>query len=403
MAAWAVGLLLSSCAGNGSTDRGSPVMSETVLLAGRASPTATSPRRAVVRRLSGGTWSETSLPVGLDASRITISGFAYSGPDTIWAWSAGGESAGIVLVSVDDGRSFEEVRDFIPTNATYGPPSICDLRFVAETDAWLITEAHPGLVSPVANGVVFHSTTTGRTWESTEVAAADDAPATSSACSEPWNGAGLLARAGHVEMVRNPQGALSGARPTRVHRLPDPEGTLVRPASEQFFATAWAASGDRGWISGLFEPNEGVPKVAGRLGIVTAIGDSTWEEQPLPSCPGCFIARVEFTPNGRGVACGHRADAAQCDRQPLCLFARDGGTTWRESRMPNKLRGLRITTLALSDDGEGAIATADARDCVDDATPTGVLLESTDGGATWNVGTSPVEGGFRATALTRSP
>mgnify|MGYP001481133795 CR=1 FL=1 len=390
-------LLLPGCGGD--STHTAPGFRETVLLSGQSRPTPDGPQSAVIRRLSGGTWSETSLPPAL---RGRISGLAYSDSETVWAWTAGGESAGLVLRSIDDGRSFEVARDFVPDGGTYGPPSICDLLFVSPSEAWLLTEGHGALINPLSSSLVFHTGSSGESWESTALADLEDVPATSGACSAPWNGAALLERGGRVELVRNPMGALDSPRPTRIHELPDPEGALVRPAAEQFFATASASFGGRGWIAGVLDAGGGgSPKRAGRLGIVTATGDSTWEHQPLPDCPRCLLARMEFASELRGLACGHRSEQSACDRAPLCLFTRDGGATWREGRMPDGLRGLRVATLVLSSDGSRALATADNQDCGDDTGARGALLESADGGMSWQASAPPVEGLY-ASDLVRS-
>lgn len=378
-------LLLLGCGGESAHT--APGFRETVLLSGQSRPTPDGPESAVIRRLSGGIWLETSLPPAL-RGRISGLALAYSDVETVWAWTANG----VVLRSIDDGRSFEIVRDFIPDGGTYGRPSICDLLFVSPSEAWLLTEGEGDLIARLSSSLVFHTGSSGESWEATALAGLADVPATSSACSAPWNGAGLFKRGGRVELLRNPQGALDNARPTRIHELPDPEGALLRPAAEQFFATAWASHGGRGWIAGLFAPNEGSPKRAGRLGIVTAAGDSTWEREALPDCPHCFLATMEFASDRRGLACGHRSEQSACDREPLCLFTRDGGATWRGSRMPDGLRGLRVATLVLSADGSRALATADNQDCGDATGARSALLESADGGTTWQASAPPVEG-----------
>lgn len=400
-ARWYVGVIapvLLALVGCGDGQSAAARADETILLTGVVQPTPDGPARSVLLRLSGDLWSEAAMP---PLMRSGIVGLVYADADTAFAWTLS-EGGGSVLRSVDDGRSFELVPDFMPASGPSPPPAVCDLLFVSPSEAWLVTQVHFSLSLPVANGLVFRTEDAGRSWQATALADLDEAPATSGACDDPWNAVALRAREGYVELVRNPQRTLENPRPTRVHVLPDPHGAWVRPASEEFYATAWASFGSRGWIAGFFEPNEGAPKRAGRLAILSATGDSTWEAQTLPECPRCFLGDVEFTSERDGVACGHRSAATACDRQPLCFVTRDGGSTWSASRMPDGVHGLRIAELVRSSDDSRALATADDQDCPFEPGVGSALLQSVDGGASWEMVALPVEGHFRATAMVRA-
>ena len=122
----------------------------------------------------------------------------------------------------------------------------------------------------------------------------------------------------------------------------------------------------------------------------------------MPPCPNCFLSQIDFASERRGVTCGYRWATSLCDREPFCFFTNDGGATWSESRLRADLDGLRITTLVMSANGSGALATADDRDCGDAETTRGVLLQSTDGGSTWRLSDPPIDGPFRATAVVRA-
>jgi photosystem II stability/assembly factor-like uncharacterized protein len=154
---------------------------------------------------------------------------------------------------------------------------------------------------------------------------------------------------------------------------------------------AVANVGTRYWVAGsrsdLTEVANDIPT------IMSLASDGTWTEQLIRARGIAELRSIHFANSNDGLVGG----VALGDKSaPLIFYTHDGGSQWKEGRLPDELNGMQAS-------GVLCASNSDAWMAANDTTGAGMaLLLSEDGGATWTRSPTGVDSVGHVYALGRS-
>ncbi len=132
------------------------------------------------------------------------------------------------------------------------------------------------------------------------------------------------------------------------------------------------ADATHGWTVGS-RTGTGPANAAGGYVLATTDAGLTWTTQPVPPTVA-RLNRIVFADAHHGWAAGVASDG-----RPALIATSDGGATWANQTLPDGIRALRDVAFVDSQHGWAAGALAGEPN----QTAPGVILATTDGGATW--------------------
>jgi photosystem II stability/assembly factor-like uncharacterized protein len=134
--------------------------------------------------------------------------------------------------------------------------------------------------------------------------------------------------------------------------------------------------GRHGWAVGLRSGN-GPANAAGGVVLATTDGGTTWVTQAVPAEVG-RLNRVSFADTTHGWAVG-----AMADGKPVLIATADGGATWTPQTLPDGIRELRDVAFVDPLQGWAVGALPIPLPLEPGQDDPGVVLTTSDGGATW--------------------
>ncbi len=318
----------------------------------------------LVTRDGGGHWSPVAgLPIGA----YTAVGFAFGAPGTVYA--ATDRARGRLWKSTDGGVTWNLVLSGSPFTAVIGDPLRPQRAYVAATP--------DGVLHGPLDGAA------GGSWQAQQ--AGLDASAVSALAIDPHT-PGLLYAVAQLAPATAAYANLPLGLPSSLLRVSADGGATWRtaaglPPAQGVLADPAAAGAAYAFAAPVFQAAGKLPASVSTALSHTADGGATW--QPLASAPfGAFDIAAAATAPRTLFAAGYGVDdfGRPCPIGCQALAARsdDGGATWSLTNLP-------IGLAALPPDSSGWFVRVDPTDAQTVyLAEAGSLLETADGGQTWN-------------------
>lgn len=328
---------------------------------GATQPNGALEQQQVVLRCEAGVWESLPLRVQEPAE---VAGVTFASERFAYAFGTQGDgSRGLLLRSVDAGRTWQDLSDRLPA----APSRILDVAFRDEQVGYLVGRAF------FSQPAVLRTTDGGFSWRAVAIPPVEGVPI--------FGNYALGFRGDAVELVRFDG---DGIVVVRLNDRTVPP-IVIEPAGGASFAgpNGFSTAGSVGWIA-----------EASNASILRSDAPgASWQRQIVDDTTLRSLFAIDVRGDHVGVAGG--ADGASGPFGPL-LLATDDGVTWRPGTVDLFVDGQVVDVLRLR--GDAALAIVNGFD----SDPASLVLRSTDGARTWHHEPTPFEVDWQIHDLARN-